>query len=161
MLSVRIRPAGPFDAAALAAIFNAYLGKATLALEPLGEVDYLAVLDDPRAALLVAEGAAGVLGYAGVKPYSPRGGYAVAGESSTFFRPGHTGTGEGERLYRALLAAAYALGYRHLTARIWATNAGSIRFHTRLGFRLVGTQHAIGRVDGQVVDVVLMELVMP
>lgn len=155
-----LRAATPQDAAAFARIFNQYVAKATMVLIPRSAEDYLPLLRNPKCAALVALNDSGqVIGFASVKPYSDRGGYSLAGEVSIFLDKNHAGQGAGSQLYQQLMPAADALGYRHLTAKIWANNTGSIRFHKRYGFRMVGTQVAIGWVDGKRVDTVLMERV--
>ena len=42
-----------------------------------------------------------------------------------------------------------------------ATNTGSIRFHEKHGFTLVGVQRGIGLIGGRRRDNVLMERVLP
>ncbi|MEM7573283.1 MAG: N-acetyltransferase family protein [Bacteroidota bacterium] len=148
------------DAPAIAQIFNAYLGRASMVLEPLKEKDFHALIDPAvgyRAAMIVAKQEEDLLGYASVKPWSPRRGYFPAGEVSIFLAEAATGRGIGEALYRALWTHCHRLEYDHLTARIFGTNAGSIRFHEQQGFQLVGVQSGIGLVDGQRVDSVIME----
>lgn len=158
-----VRPALPADLHAVAELFNAYLGTGSMALEPLSADDYRPLLTDDRCRLLVAENGenASCVGYASVKPWSPRGGYVLAGEVSIFLLPGSTGSGTGTLLYGRLLPAAEALGYRYLAARIMARNTGSVRFHERHGFRVVGVQRGIGFINGERLDNVLMERVLP
>lgn len=157
---MHIRPATGADAPALATIFNAYLGIATMVLDPRAAGEYLHIINGEKTAVLVGTNEADqVAGFAYVKPYSDRRGYSLAGEVTVFLDSSATGSGLGTLLYKELLPIAYTLGYRHLTAKIWADNTGSIRFHERFGFRLVGTQIGIGFVDGKRVDTVLMEKV--
>ncbi len=155
-----IRPATVEDAAAMAVIFNQYLARATMVLLPRTAADFKPIVIDHHNPAFVTENEAGqVNGYAYVKPYSDRRGYSLAGEISVFLDENATGNGLGNTLYRLLIPAANECGYRHLTAKIWANNGGSIRFHARHGFRMVGTQVGIGLVDGKRVDTVLMERV--
>lgn len=157
---MRIRSATLADAAAIAVIFNQYLARATMVLEARPAAEYEALLAGQRTTCFVATTETDTLaGFAYVKPYSDRGGYVLAGEVSIFLDEQQTGTGIGGQLYDQLFPAAQALGYRHLTAKIWADNAGSIRFHQRFGFRLVGTQSGIGLINGERIDTVLMERV--
>lgn len=155
-----IRPASPADAAAIAGIFNQYLARATMVFQPRTAADFAQIIVEERNPTFVSEDTEGqVNGYAYVKPYSDRGGYSLAGEVSIFLDKNDTGAGLGNALYTHLLPAANECGYRHLTAKIWANNHGSIRFHARHGFRMVGTQVGIGLVDGKRIDTVLMERV--
>lgn len=153
-----VRLAKEQEASAIAAIFNQYVGKATMVLKPRSAADYLPLLTGERSAIFVAtDKKGGLLGFASVKPYSPRGGYHIAGEVSIFLDETATGRGTGGALYAALLPATETLGYRYLCAKIWGTNFGSVRFHKRYGFKLVGTQKGIGLVKGKRVDVIFME----
>ncbi len=157
---MKIRPATDADAAPLAAIFNSYLGKATMVLDPRSAADYLAIITGEKMAVFVGvDEQEEVIGYAYVKPYSDRKGYCLAGEVTIFLAQNKTGCGLGSKLYDQLIPLSDEMGYRHLTAKIWANNSGSIRFHKRYGFRLVGTQVGIGLVNGRRIDTVLMERV--
>ncbi|MEM9931719.1 MAG: N-acetyltransferase family protein, partial [Bacteroidota bacterium] len=155
-----IRPATPEDAPAFARIFNQYLAKATMVLTPRTAVDYQVLLTNERCTAFTATNDEGtIVGFASAKPYSDRKGYALAGEVSIFLDTLAVGKGAGTQLYDSLIPAADELGYRHLTAKIWANNSGSIRFHKRFSFRMVGTQVGIGWVGGKRVDTVIMERV--
>ncbi len=144
-----IRRATPQDAPAICDIFNTYLGRATMVLLPRIPADYQALIEpksDQRAAMLIAEEEGQLLGYASVKPWSPRLGYFHAGEVSIFLAEAATGKGAGAALYDALWLECRRLAYDHLTARIFGKNEGSVRFHEQQGFQLVGVQHGIGKV---------------
>ncbi|TXF91809.1 N-acetyltransferase [Neolewinella aurantiaca] len=157
---MNIRFAKPADAQAIADIFNQYLGIATMMLEPLSATDYQPIIEAVNSPCVVmCNDAEIVIGFAYVKPYSNRGGYILAGEITIFMAPETVGKRLGGHLYDELLPEAYALGYRHLTAKIWANNGSSIRFHEGFGFRMVGTQVAIGLVGGKRIDTVIMERV--
>lgn len=152
-----IRKATPADALQIAEIFNQYLAKATMVIIPRHAGHYLPLLNGDRAVIYVATKGPKVLGFAGVKPYSGRGGYVLAGEVSVFIDQATTGKGIGRSLYEQVIPAAGKLGYRHLTAKIWANNAASINLHANFGFRMVGEQRGIGWIDGKRIDTVLME----
>lgn len=155
-----IRAATIADTEAMATIFNAYLGKATMVLDPRSAADYAAIISAEKTAVYVGVNAQNkVAGFAYVKAYSDRRGYTLAGEVTIFLAENDTGSGLGGKLYDQLIPFTDTLGYRHLTAKIWANNSGSIRFHMRYGFRLVGTQVGIGWVNDKRVDTVLMEKV--
>ncbi len=155
-----ILPAKTADAQRIADIFNQYLGIATMVLEPRPAADYQAIIEAENCAVFVAkEAAEETVGFAYVKPYSDRGGYVLAGEITIFLAPGYQGQRIGLHLYDELLPTAHQLGYRHLTAKIWANNGASIRFHEGFGFRMVGTQVGIGFVGRKRIDTVIMERV--
>lgn len=153
-----IRRSTPRDADALAAIFNQYLGNGTMVLRKRPARYYRDLMQQDNCCLIVSEAEAGdLLGYASVGPYSDRQGYQIAGEVSVFLRRAACGRGLGHALYDALWPACRQLGYLHLTAKIWAENTSSVRFHERHGFTSVGPQRAIGMVQGRRIDVLVME----
>lgn len=152
-----IRKATPADAVQIAEIFNQYLAKATMVITPRHAGHYLPLLNGDRTVTYVAMEGPKVLGFAGVKPYSDRGGYVLAGEVSVFIDQTTIGKGIGRSLYEQVMPAADQLGYRHLTAKIWSNNAASIKLHANFGFRMVGEQRGIGWIDGKRIDTVLME----
>lgn len=155
-----ILPAKTTDAQRIADIFNQYLGIATMVLRPRTATDYKEIIEAENCAVLTAQNKADeAVGFAYVKPYSDRGGYILAGEITIFLAPGFKGQKIGLHLYDELLPIAHELGYRHLTAKIWANNGASIRFHEGFGFRMVGTQCGIGFVNGKRIDTVIMERV--
>lgn len=162
MLSL-IRSVLPEDLSQVAEINNQYLGKGSMQLDAVTAEDFLTFLPTPasRYAMVVYEAKAGIIGYALVKPYSPRRGYRHAGETSVYLRPGATGRGHGRALMELIMERAGELGYRHLTAKIWTENQGSINFHHQLGFTTVGIQHGIGYVNERSVDVTILQISLP
>lgn len=89
--------------------------------------------------VLVATDAGGrVAGYASYGPYRSKPGYRLTVEHSIYMDPAARGAGLGTPLMAALIARARAEGYHLMVAVIEAENKGSIRFHERLGFAMVG-----------------------
>ncbi|MBS2036617.1 N-acetyltransferase [bacterium] len=115
---------------------------------------------DPREVWLVLELNGGVAGWGVVKRYSPRPGYDRCCETSIFLNRSLLGRGIGRPLQQELLDRARALHYHHVVAKIWAENTGSIRFHKRFGYEMVGVQREIGWVGGQWRDVAIMQLIL-
>ena len=113
-----------------------------------------------RECLLVLEDHELVQGWGVVKRYSDRPGYKVACETSIYFDLASTGRGYGSRLQKALIDKVRAFGYHHIVTKIWASNAGSLRFHEAFGFELVGVQKEIGFLDGQWLDVAILQCLL-
>ncbi len=162
--SISIRDAQPADAAAVASIYNETIRMrdATMVLEPVSidqMAERIATLDD-RESLLVLEEDARVQGWGIVKFYSDRPGYNRACETSLFLRRSEIGRGLGSRLQEALLEAARQAEFHHVLVRIWAANASSIAMHAKFGFTIVGTQNEVGFVDGNWVDVTIMQCLL-
>lgn len=113
----------------------------------------------PREAWIVLEESEGVVGWGVVKKYSPRPGYDRCCETSIFLDRTLMGRGLGRPLQQELLDRAKSLNYHHVVAKIWADNTGSIRFHERFGYEMVGVQREIGWVGGRWRDVAIMQLI--
>ena len=119
-------------------------------LESLGE----------RQILLVAEIDSRLLGYGLIKSYSDRPGYRVACETSIYLDRQETGRGIGTALQSALIEHCRKFEYHHVVTKIWASNSGSLRFHEKFGFELVGVQKQVGHLAGQWKDVAILQLLL-
>jgi phosphinothricin acetyltransferase len=107
---------------------------------------------------LVAEDAAGVLGYAYANHFRPRRAYRFCLEDSIYLAPAAMGRGVGRLLLAELMARCEALGARQMLAVIGdAANAGSIGVHRTLGFEHTGVLKAAGWKFGRWLDVILMQ----
>jgi L-amino acid N-acyltransferase YncA len=113
-----------------------------------------------REALLVVEDEGTLQGWGVVKRYSERIGYRVACETSIYLHREHTGRGYGTALQRALMSKVRELDYHHIVAKIWASNTGSIRFHEKFGYEVVGIQKEVGYLDGKWRDVAILQCVL-
>ncbi len=163
------------DAPALMAIYNPEVmqGDVTFDLVPRTLADQEAWIREHRSAhpCLVAineddeageVGAYGhrIIGYALVSPFRPRPAYLTTVENSIYVHRDARGRGVGEVLLADLIRTAAESGFHSLIARIVSDNAGSIRLHEKLGFRLVGTEIEVGRKHGQWLDVVEYQFVI-
>lgn len=162
-----IRLATAADLPAVAAIYDHEVlhGTATFDTVPRsGEQwrDWLAGHDPDRHPVLVAaDPEQGVLGWASLTAWSPRGAYSATVEASVFVPPAQQGRGIGTRLTAALVEAAARCGHRVILGRIEASNGTSLRLFERAGFRTVGTLHAVGCKFGRELDVVMVEKLIP
>ena len=159
-----VRRAEQRDCARLAQVYNDAIrsGISTMDTEPVGAryfIRQLAALTE-REVLLVGESKAGVVGWSVAKRYSDRSGYLHACETSVYVGTSQQGNGYGSVLQQAIVERADALGYRHLVAKILATNEWSIEFHKRFQYEIVGTQRKIGFLNGQWHDVVIMQRIL-
>jgi len=155
-----VRAARPEDCEVLAEIHAESLAARDSSMEietsaerfarPLGEREALLVLEEDRVPV----------GWGVVKPYSDRPGYRVAGETSIYLRRTLTGGGRGSLLQGALMERCRELGYHHVVARIWASNEGSIAFHRKFGFEMVGVQREVGYLAGAWRDVAIMQCIL-
>ena len=94
----------------------------------------------------------GIIGYAYAAPFKNRAAYDWAVETSIYLRRDIRGRGIGCRLYEELERILGRMGIRNLNACIACTDRaddpyltnGSVLFHKKLGFTMVGTFHNCG-----------------
>ena len=157
-----IRFARAADAAAIAAIYNQGIADrgATFETEPRTEADLLERLSNvERYPLMVAEDAAGrVLGWAGLSSYRPRECYAGIAEFSIYLDRETRGQGIGRSLLTGLIEVAAQRGFWKLVSRVFPLNAASRALCRACGFREVGTYEKHARLDGEWLDVIIVEL---
>lgn len=98
-----------------------------------------------------------VVGWGSLTPWSSRSGYRHTAEISLFTHADHLRRGIAREIGHALLEHARAHSLRVLLARLEAGNEPSRRLFAQLGFREVGTMHAVGHKFGRWLDVLLLE----
>ncbi len=160
---VETRPAGEADLPALLSIYNRIVATSTAIYR-----DDRTTLEE-RAAwfsarrkagfpVLVAERGGEVLGFASYGEF--RGafpGYRHTVEHSVHIGEGARGAGVGAALMGHLLDLAREGGVHVMVGAIDADNAGSLRFHERLGFSACAHFHQVGRKFGRWLDLVFVE----
>lgn len=162
--SVSIRSALAADAAAIAAIYNQGIAarSATFETEPRNAEDLLPRIADTRYPLRVATDAGGrVIGWAGLSSYRPRTCYAGIAEFSIYIDAAARGGGIGRVLLDDLLDAARAAGFCKVLSRIFPFNTASRALCRACGFREVGLYEKHGQLDGQWLDVLIVERLIP
>jgi L-amino acid N-acyltransferase YncA len=107
---------------------------------------------------LVAEIGGQVAGYSYASPYRARPAYRFTVENSVYVDAARPRAGVGRALLSALIARCRTGDLRQMIAVIGdSANAASIGLHAALGFRHVGTLHAVGFKFGRWIDSVLMQ----
>jgi phosphinothricin acetyltransferase len=163
--TVQIRAATEADAAAIAEIYNQGIEDRVATFETA-----LRTAEDRRTWLrsiagrypaIVADFEAQVVGWAGAGPYRARECYRGIGEFSVYVRRDWRGRHIGDLLLPALIAEAEQLGIWKLLSRIFLFNEASRALCRRHGFREVGIYEKHGKLDGQWLDVVIVERLIP
>ena len=160
-----IRPACDRDADSIASIYNYYvhIGGATFDKDPW-------TIDQTRQ-LLSGEGSglwfvscndsnphfSQIDGWASARRFSARHGYRYSLESAVYISDRAKRKGIGKGLMETLISHCRQQSIHYLMARIVAGNSASIDFHVRLGYEVVGTQKEVGQMEGQWLDVVLLQ----
>ncbi len=173
MDTVRIRPATPDDAAAIAFIYNAGIRERIATFEteertPDERRQWLAGHDAGHPVVVAtlpdtdgADAAEIVVGWASTDGYRPRACYAGIAEFSVYIHPEYRGQGIGKPLMGGLLAAAERVGLWKLVSRVFVENTPSRALLSRVGFREVGIYEKHGKLDGVWRDVVIVERLIP
>lgn len=164
-----IRPTCEKDAAALARIYAYYVEKTAITFEYTApdttEMERRRQEISQRYPYLVAESDDNVVGYAYAHAFYGREAYAWSVESSIYVDVNARKHGIGRKLYEALEKALKSMGILNINACIavprdnqdpYVTN-GSLNFHQRLGYTLVGRFHNSGYKFDRWYDVVWME----
>ena len=155
-----VRPAGPDDCAAIAAIYTRGIEGRTATFEVRSKTadDVRPWLEDAdRIPVLVAEEDGTVLGWARVIAYSAVPAYRGVGELQIYVDPAARGRGVGTALMEATFAVAEEGGYWKLLGKLFPENEPSLALLRRCGFRDVGLHHRHGRLDGEWRDVLVVE----
>jgi L-amino acid N-acyltransferase YncA len=107
---------------------------------------------------LVADIGGRVAGYSYVSPYRTRPAYRFTLENSVYVVHTQSRGGIGRALLAELIARCEAGDWRQMVAVIGdSANTASIGLHAALGFRHIGTLHAVGFKFGRWIDSVLMQ----
>ena len=102
----------------------------------------------------------GVFGYAKAGPYRARAAYAWTAEAGLYLAPDRLGGGVGTALYRALIDALRARGFRSVIGGVALPNPRSEALHARLGFAPVGVVRRAGWKHGAWRDVGFWQLAL-
>ena len=98
-----------------------------------------------------------VVGWASLNVFNTRPAYRHVTDVSVYVERSWRGRGVGRRLLAHLADEARPLGYHKLVLAAFPFNRAGMALYERLGFRTVGTYREQGELDGQWVDVIVME----
>jgi phosphinothricin acetyltransferase len=149
------------DADATRAIYNLEVTESTVTFDlvPRTEEEQRAWLTARSGAhaVLVAEDAGEVVGFASFSPYRDRPAYSTTVEDSVYVRRDQQGKGIGRLLLAELITLATSHGFHTMMARIVGGHEASIALHRSMGFEAVGTEREVGRKFGRWLDVLVMQ----
>ena len=156
-----IRLATQTDIPAILSIYGPYVQNTAISFEysvpTLEEFTERFLGITTRFPWLVWEENGQVLGYAYASLPFGRAAYRWVAASSIYLAPEAQGNGIGTKLYAALEAILAELGYRKTYAIITSDNPGSLRFHEKAGFRLIGEFPDCGVKFQKLYSIVWME----
>jgi L-amino acid N-acyltransferase YncA len=162
---MQMREATREDAAAIATIYNQGIEDRSATLETqLRTADERAewlAMRGPRHPVLVAVDSAGtVMGWGSLNVFNPRPAYDSVADLSVYVAREQRGRGIGDALLGALETRARKIGYHKIVLAAFPSNAPGMRLYERHGFSTVGVYHEQGLLDGQWVDVIIMEKIL-
>jgi L-amino acid N-acyltransferase YncA len=160
-MTMTIRSAAPADADAIAEIHNQGIVDRVATLDttlraPAGTREWLADRG-PRHPVIVADMDGAVIGWASLNRFNPRSAYDHVADFSVYVERAWRGKGIGSRLLDRLIALAREIGFHKMVLAALARNATGVALYTKAGFAHVGVYREMGQLDGQWVDVVIME----
>lgn len=139
---MEIRVATPADGGAVYEIYSHYIATSSATFE-ITQLSPEIMSDRIAATLpdfpyLVCLEKGEIVGYCYAHRLGEREAFQYGAELCIYLRPEGTSRGVGTRLYRCLMALLARQGICNFYASITHENQGSIRFHQKLGFKLVG-----------------------
>ena len=163
---IRIRPAIPDDAAAIARIYNQGIRARIATFETAERTaeerrTWLLGHDAQHPVMVAVDDHDDVLGWADASGYRPRACYAGVAEFSIYVDEAARGHGVGTILLPGLIAAARNAGLWKLLSRVFVENTASRALCARCGFREVGIYEKHAKLDGIWRDVVIVERLIP
>ena len=160
-MTITLRNATADDASAICAIHNEGIVDrvATLDTEPrTAEITRLWLGDrSARHPVIVAETADGVVGWGSLNRFNARAAYDHVADFSVYVARSRRGHGIGRQILVHLVALAREHGFHKLVLSALANNRAGVALYERAGFSRVGIYREQGLIDGQWVDVVIME----
>ncbi len=110
--------------------------------------------------IIVAEQDGKVIGFGTYGPFRARIAYQFSIEHSVYVHKDYRGKAIGNALLRDLIRQAKAGGFHTMIAGIDSSNMGSVEFHRKFGFEVVGTFTEVGFKFDSWLNVVFMQLML-
>jgi L-amino acid N-acyltransferase YncA len=111
----------------------------------------------PRHPVVVAESGTQVVAWASLNSFNPRQCYDHVADISVYVERSWRGKGVGRMLLARLLELGRRVGFHKLVLACFPTNKPGVALYERMGFIPVGVYREQGLLDGQWVDVLIME----
>jgi phosphinothricin acetyltransferase len=161
MEAIAVRFASLDEAPAICAIYNQGIGDrlATLETELRDPDERRRWLGSrgPRHPVVVAASGTQIVGWASLNPFNPRQCYDHVADVSVYVERSWRGKGVGRMLLARLLELGRSVGFHKLVLACFPTNKPGVALYERMGFVSVGVYREQGLLDGQWVDVLIME----
>jgi L-amino acid N-acyltransferase YncA len=162
---MQIREATRADAAAIATIYNQGIEDRSATLETQvrtadERAEWLATRGARHPVLVAVDSMRTVVGWGSLNEFNPRTAYDYVADLSVYVERVQRGRGIGDALLHALEVRAQEIGYHKIVLAAFPKNTAGMRLYVRHGFATVGIYHEQGMLDGQWVDVIIMEKIL-
>jgi phosphinothricin acetyltransferase len=158
-----IRPAQQTDLEAITEIYNQAILRTTSSFDvdpkSIDEQQEWFAQHDKYFPIFVATLDKVVIGWISLSKWSDRCGYSSTAEVSLYVHEKHRGKGYGRKLLNSTLDMGRKSGIHTIIARIVKDNEISLHLFEQLGFEYVGTIKEVGKKFGELLDVVIMQLI--
>ena len=160
--TLTFRDATVEDAAAIARIYNQGIEDRLATLEttprsPEERAEWLAARGPRHPVIVALDEREEVVGWISLNAFNPRAAYDHVADFSVYVGREQRGKRIGDQLLTVAVQRARELGYHKLVLASFPHNAAGMRLYERHGFRTVGVYKEHGLLDGQWVDVIIME----
>ncbi|MBJ8055480.1 N-acetyltransferase [Bacillus cereus] len=158
---MRIRRATEQDVQEITAIYNEGIEDRIATLETEIKTDKY-VMDwlfqrEKRYSVIVMEENSGIVGWASINSYSHRCAYRGVGELSIYIKRKHRGKGLGQKLLTSLEKIGQQNEFYKFILFTFSFNSLGQGLYHKMGYREVGVFEKQGVMDGEHVDVMIME----
>nr|WP_143013455.1 arsinothricin resistance N-acetyltransferase ArsN1 family A [Paenibacillus jilunlii] len=161
MTTLTVRQATPVDIESILRIYNQGIEEriATLETESKDSSYMKAWFKDHhgRFSVLVAEKEGEVIGWASLNPYSHRCAYNGVADLSVYIDRGFRGQGVGSSLLESLHKVAKENRFYKIVLFTFPFNQSGQGLYQKMGYRQVGVFEKQGIMDGEFIDVMIME----
>src|SRR5262245_20181983 len=111
----------------------------------------------PRHPVIVADANGQIVGWGSLNPFNPRQAYDFVADFSVYVERQFRGKGIGRQILDSLIELARAAGFHKMVLSALARNDAGVGLYESTGFSHVGIYREQGMLDGQWVDVAIME----
>jgi phosphinothricin acetyltransferase len=158
---LRARPATVDDAPAMCAIYNEGIeGRRATFETRLRAPDEVRAWFDGAHPIVAVELGPRVVAFAKTSTFNPRACYAHVAEFSVFVAGVARRRGAGRLAMTELVTRARQAGFSKLVSGVFTRNEASRAMLRGVGFRELGTYERHGELDGEWLDVVVVELLL-
>lgn len=124
------------------------------------QLDWFSLKQSENWPVIIAELNGAVVGFGTYGPFRQRAAYSKSIEHSVYVHKDFRGKAIGNALMVELIKLAKSHGYHTMIAGIDSSNMGSVEFHRKFGFEVIGTFKEVGFKFDKWLDVVFMQLMI-